>query len=387
MLLDSHQHRHSYGRFDWLCGWGSKRVLTASENSLRRLQKIWQEEESWFLGYLNFNLKNELETLHSQHRDPFALPHLAFFEPAHVLYQDEEGLWLESDHSFEEIEKSLPSEPQATGALPEFEAQISRNEYLKRVEHLMAELRYGNIYEINFCQEFNAIGEIDPVGQYQRLSPRHQAPFGALLRWGDFHSLCFSPERYLRKKGRELISQPIKGTAPRGRDQAADQLEKEQLYQSEKERAENVMIVDLVRNDLSRVARPGSVSVPELFGIYSFEAVHQMISTVRAELEDEFDFSAALAASWPMGSMTGAPKISALELIDHYESFNRGLYSGAIGYLSPEGDFDFNVVIRSLLYDARQKLSSVRVGSAITVYCDPAKEYEECQLKADKLIR
>ena len=191
-----------------------------------------------------------------------------------------------------------------------------------------------------------------------------------------------SPERYLKKVGNQLISQPIKGTARRFADAVLDAQAKEQLSTDPKERSENIMIVDLVRNDLSRTAAKGSVQVEELCAIYSFEQVHQMISTITSEMLPEYKAVDALQTTFPMGSMTGAPKISAMQIIEQLEETKRGLYSGAVGYFTPEGDFDFNVVIRSILYNEQNQYVSFSVGSAITALSVPENEYEECLVKA-----
>jgi para-aminobenzoate synthetase component 1 len=198
----------------------------------------------------------------------------------------------------------------------------------------------------------------------------------------DKYLVCSSPERFVQKKGPLVISQPIKGTIKREEDHAADILSRQALQQNSKERAENVMVVDLVRNDLSHTATAGSVKVTELFGIYSFAHVHHMISTVTAIPEPNLPFTAIIRQAFPMGSMTGAPKLRVLQLIEQYEQSRRGLFSGALGYITPEGDFDFNVVIRSILYNEETGYLSFPTGSAITSYADPEKEWEECLLKA-----
>ena len=198
--------------------------------------------------------------------------------------------------------------------------------------------------------------------------------------------LCASPERYLRKEANKVISQPIKGTAKRFSDETLDNNSKIALEQNPKERAENIMIVDLVRNDLSHTAIKGSVAVEELCGIYTFEQVHQMISTVVSTVENSVSPVEILRTTFPMGSMTGAPKISAMNIIEELEETKRGLYSGAVGYFTPENDFDFNVVIRSILYNAREKYLSFSVGSAITSQSIPEQEYEECLLKAKAMF-
>jgi para-aminobenzoate synthetase component 1 len=204
---------------------------------------------------------------------------------------------------------------------------------------------------------------------------------------GEQFLLSASPERFIKKVGKKIISQPIKGTARRGANEEEDKQIKHHLFNDPKERAENIMIVDLVRNDLSRTADKGSVIVEELCGIYTFPQVHQMISTVVSELREDVHFIEAIRQCFPMGSMTGAPKVRAMKLIEKYESTKRGLFSGAVGYITPEGDFDFNVVIRSILYNARNHYLSFMVGGAITMQAEAEKEYEECMLKAKAIMR
>lgn len=385
--LDSHQHSDPYGRFQWLCAWQARRSLTCSENSLERLMTWHQSDPDWAFGHLSYDLKNELEPLQSSHPAQFGWPHLGFFVPEHLVYQDEQGLWLESYSltSEKELLALLPQNQAAQAATLDFQPTITKEMYLAQVKSLLAELQYGNIYEINFCLELAAQGDLNSPLVFKALNQAHQAPFSAFYRHQDLDLLCFSPERYLNKQGAQICSQPIKGTARRSEDPQEDQELLQALRASEKERAENVMIVDLVRNDLSRVAQKNTVQVKELFAIHSFEAVHQMVSTVQAKLRQDLPWSAALRHSFPMGSMTGAPKFSAMQLIDRHESFRRELYSGSVGYLSPQGDFDFNVVIRSILFHRKQKRARIRVGSAITIHCKPEDEYTECLLKAEKL--
>jgi para-aminobenzoate synthetase component 1 len=193
--------------------------------------------------------------------------------------------------------------------------------------------------------------------------------------------LCASPERFIHRSGSKLISQPIKGTAKRGSTEQSDELSKNHLATSEKEKAENVMIVDLVRNDLSKFAVKGTVLVDELFGVYTFPRVHQMISTVSCEIKKAVTFTQILRSAFPMGSMTGAPKVSAMNIIEEFENFKRGLFSGTVGYIQPDGDFDFNVVIRSILYDSESRTIAIPAGGAITNKSIPEEEFDEMVLK------
>ena len=226
----------------------------------------------------------------------------------------------------------------------------------------------------------NAI--IDPLDKFFKLNEISQSPFAVFFKNHKHFLLSSSPERYLKKQGQKLISQPIKGTAKRYSISSEDELAKKLLAEDPKERSENIMITDLVRNDLSHTAQRGSVQVPELCAVYSFLQVHQMISTVTSKLDPQYSAIEAIKKSFPMGSMTGAPKISAMKIIEELEETKRGLYSGSVGYFTPDGDFDFNVVIRSILYNQENKYISFSVGSAITSLSVPEKEYEECLLKA-----
>jgi len=245
----------------------------------------------------------------------------------------------------------------------------------------------GDCYEINFCQEFYADqAVIDPLCIYEKLVTLSPNPFSALYKFKDKYCICASPERYLKKRGNKIYSQPIKGTAKRNLENLEeDELSKGTLSISEKNKSENVMVVDLVRNDLAKVCKEGTVKVDELYGIYSFPQVHQMISTVAGELKENISFRDIIKATFPMGSMTGAPKRKVIELIEKYERSKRGIFSGAVGYITPERDFDFNVVIRSIMYNASEKHLSFMAGSGVTFYSDAHKEYEECLLKAEAM--
>jgi para-aminobenzoate synthetase component 1 len=269
----------------------------------------------------------------------------------------------------------------------EVKSRISRNEYIEKVEHVLAHIHRGDIYEMNFCQEFYSENhKFDPETCFRNLNDIARAPFTCFLKHEHLYAIGSSPERFLKKQGSQLLSQPIKGTARRDPDPNVDEDLKHRLKANPKEISENVMIVDLVRNDLSKIAEKGSVKVDELCEIYSYKQVHQMISTVSALLREEVGLSEILQATFPMGSMTGAPKVSAMQIIEDLETSKRGLYSGCIGYITPELDFDFNVVIRSILHNTRSKYTSMIVGSAITQAAKPEAEYDECLVKAKALF-
>ena len=291
---------------------------------------------------------------------------------------------LDADEIFSAINDTSLECENATLPAPAMHNRFSKNEYLQTVKKLQQHILRGDCYEVNFCQEFYSIGiPINPLMVYQKLSKLSPSPFSAFYRNNDKYCICASPERYIAKRGTTLISQPIKGTAKRyPEDARLDELSKGELLNSEKEKSENVMVVDLVRNDLSKVCKEGSVKVKELFGIYSFPQVHQMISTIEGEISEGLIWVDVLEATFPMGSMTGAPKQRVMELIEDFEQTKRGLFSGAIGYVDPHGNADFNVVIRSILFNADTNYISMQAGSAITFYSDAKKEYEECLLKA-----
>lgn len=265
--------------------------------------------------------------------------------------------------------------------------RFSNDDYKQAVEKLKEQLQQGNIYEVTFCQEFyNDSANINPFETYIKLNANTRAPMSCFYKKENQFIISSSPERFMCRRENKIYSQPIKGTAPRSSSREEDEWLKDNLQNSEKERAENMMIVDLVRNDLSRIAQPGTVDVNELLGVYTFKTVHQLISTVSCEVAPTISFSEIMRAAFPMGSMTGAPKISAMTLIDEHEKTNRGLFSGSVGYIDPAGDFDFNVIIRTILYNAKRNYVSVQTGGAITIQSDPDAEYEECMLKAKAMM-
>ena len=382
---------------------GSSILAFGEEDSIRHGQQddigllqqfIDENSGKYIFGTLSYDLKNQLFDLTSTNHDGVEFPDYFFFVPSHVvkLYKehaefvqgtkDPDCLEFLNNFLEEETDQNFHHFPYT------FTARTYKEKYLDQVQALKNHIQRGDIYEVNYCQEFYA-EDVElkfPLDTYFKLNQLTKAPFSSLVQFDEFAVFCGSPERYLKKEGARLISQPIKGTAPRSQDPIQDEQFKEALRSDPKERSENVMIVDLVRNDLSRIATKNSVKVDELFGIYSFETVHQMISTVSCEVDEKVTFTDILRASYPMGSMTGAPKLRAIELIEEFEEFKRGLYSGSIGYIKPDGDFDFNVVIRSLLYNQNKKYLSCSVGSAITINAVPEKEYDECLVKVQRIL-
>lgn len=339
-------------------------------------------------GCISYEVKNEIEALQSANASGLMWPQLHFFRPQTWLRWHSESIELHGDTAGvlkDILATALPALP--APAVPAMRPRMPKPDYLRAVEDVREDILNGEVYELNLCQEFYAENvALDPVDVFLRLNAASPAPFAGFFRHHDHFLLCASPERFLARRGSAVISQPIKGTIRRGNTPTDDELQRHTLLHDEKERAENLMIVDLVRNDLARVAQTGTVQVPELFGLYPFRHVWQMISTVQAELRPEADLVDVLRATFPMGSMTGAPKIRAMQLIEHYEGTRRGLYSGSIGYVWPGGDFEFNVVIRSLQYRQDTGYLSFQVGSAITYDSVPEREYEECLLKARAIL-
>jgi para-aminobenzoate synthetase component I len=398
MMLSSCGFRHDpWSQWEVLAALGAKREIVVHPDELTedipaRVQQFLDEKDSWYFFHFNYDLKNCFEELVSLNPDRAAFPELVVFEPLAligvqngVLYGSGDALLIRKIER--QISMAAPGSGLSFEPMQVHHAQTAE-QYREAVLAVLSHIRRGDVYELNFCQEFYAglTEKTEPATLWRMLSKSSPAPFSAFYRWKHHALISASPERFLKKCAATLISQPIKGTIRRGVDGAEDLLLKEQLLHDEKERSENVMIVDLVRNDLSRVARRGSVKVPELFGIYSFPSVHQMISTVQAEVKGDVTFMDILKALFPMGSMTGAPKIRAMELIDNYESGKRGLYSGTVGYMNPEGDFDMNVIIRSLILNLESGLATFFTGGAITAASDPMAEYQESMLKARALI-
>lgn len=375
-------------------GEGARFVMSEDMNLTDLQTFIDAHKGEYIFGFLSYDLKEKLHGLPSKNQDHLHFPDAFLWVPKHVVK-------LFNEHvEFIQGQKDLEAYEFLNNFLEEetnqnyhhysstFTPRISKEEYIQKVSKLKEHIQKGDIYEINFCQEFYTENiEIDyDLDTYFKLNNITKAPFSGYMQVDDFIVFCGSPERFLKKTGNKLISQPIKGTAPRGETPEEDEKLKEQLASDPKERSENVMIVDLVRNDLSRIAENDSVHVDELCEIYSFETVHQMMSTISGQLRPDVSFIEILKATFPMGSMTGAPKLRAMELIEEYESFKRGLYSGSVGYIAPNGDFDFNVVIRTLLYNKKEKYLSCSVGGAITNLSDPEAEFEECLVKVKRIL-
>ncbi len=394
--LDSNQHQDKYGKFEALLAIGSTQELKMNTpGCIDALQGFHEETQDWLLGYLSYDLKNEIEDVSSFNEDLQQAPELFFFQPEKLLilrknmieFHYPEELQDVVHHDLESIERQN-TEVDHQKININIRQVLSRTDYTNAVNGILEHIQLGDIYEMNFCQSFYAKHvQLSPIKIFQKLNDIARSPFAAFCQFDDHHILSASPERYIQRTGEKLISQPIKGTAKRSKNKALDKEISLGLQNDPKERAENIMITDLVRNDLARTAEKGSVRVEELCGLYSFRTVHQLITTISSQIRKGTRLNEILKTTFPMGSMTGAPKLSAMNIIEEFEHNKRGIYSGSIGYISPHGDLDLNVVIRSILYNKKNQQLSLAVGSAITYQSEPQKEYEECLLKAEALLK
>ncbi len=381
------------GFYKLIIGLGNGDFIQPENNKLDFLFTTWNHTKTWMFGVLGYNLKNEIEKLSSLNKKCLGWPELLFFIPDLVItvsWSDELIIYGKNP---ERVYDLIVKTDLATLS----EIGLKNNGYIKSdfddithcntVNAVKEEIMNGNVYEMNLCSRFlyDNISIENPYSLYDELLKISPSPFSAFFSLGNKYVISASPERYLAKNKKNLLSQPMKGTRPRGDDKDEDEVLKTDLTNSIKDKAENVMIVDLVRNDLARVSLPGTVTVDELFGVYSFSHVHQMISTVSSEMEENYTWKDAIKATFPMGSMTGAPKIAAMKWIEKFEISDRELYSGGLGYIDPNGNFDFNVLIRSIFYDFNSSKLAYYAGGAITIDSDPEDEFTELTVKASAI--
>ncbi len=394
-FMDNHQYKNKYSVCDCIAAADAGDLFLPKKDALSGLASFAQQHRgNWLFGHVGYDLKNETEGLSSSHTDKLSFPDLFFFQPKIVLLLRGNVLTIESEMEKPEdvyrnvMESHFENTPFSNKELT-LQQRISKEEYVSIISRIKQHILRGDCYEMNFCTEaFCEDAQINPIEIYQNLSRISPTPFSVFYKLNDKYVLCASPERFMQKQNSRLISQPIKGTAKRIlNDEILDNEAKQQLQNSGKNKTENVMIADLVRNDMSKICRRGSVTVSELFGVYSYSQVHQMISTIEGEVDEDINIADALQALFPMGSMTGAPKRKVMQLIDKYEQSKRGLYSGSIGYISPENDWDFNVVIRTILYNESTRYLSFQTGGAITFGSDAEEEYNECLLKGEAMRR
>lgn len=391
--LESNHHKNENSVFESAFAFGVQDFLECdvSENAFEKLQNFREKHKDFLFGFLSYDLKNDIENLHSKNEDFINIPKIFFFQPQKLIFiKDEKMIFKylkkyekEVAKDFEKIKK-IKIPPKKTIPKMDLKSKISKKQYFEKIRKIKEKLKKGAFYEMNFCFEFYEKNKkINPLETFLALNKKTQMPFAAFVKLKNKYVLCASPERFLKKENQKITAQPIKGTAKKAKNEKYNFLLKKELLDSEKERSENTMIVDLMRNDLSKIAKKGSVQVTELCKVYSFKNVHQMISTITCQTSENPIH--ILKNTFPMGSMTGAPKIAAMEYIEKLEHTKRGLYSGSIGYFTPAGNFDFNVVIRSILYDEITKYISHMVGSAITIHSEAEKEYEECFIKASSV--
>ncbi len=392
LWLDSNNYKQQYSSFDGALALEEfTSIKTDYFNAFEKLKEYQTITKDYIFGYISYDVKNDVEQLSSKNFDGLEFADLYFFQPQKLFFIKGNIIEFhylkmvddEIEIDFNSIQKFKNLKIEKTSSEIKIKLRIHKDEYHQKVNKVIDHIKRGDIYEANFCQEFYAENSvINPIEVYQHLNQISEPPFACFLKMEHQYLLSASPERYIKKQGNKIVSQPIKGTAKRLVSIIDDAKIASDLSRDIKERSENVMIVDLVRNDLSKTAKKGSVKVEELCKVYSFKQVHQMISTVVSEVRENIHPIDVLESTFPMGSMTGAPKVSAMKIIEELEETKRGLYSGTVGYFTPEGDFDFNVVIRSILYNEEKKYISYSVGGAITAKSSPEKEYEECLLKA-----
>ena len=393
-FLDNHAYESPYVALDCIAAANPSAYISIDSVKANDVDHFIQTHNGeWIFAHFNYEYHHIIKTNAKENLTGFPLAYL--YIPSVVIELTGNKATIQSEHEnpqelFEQIQRldsaltDTSSNQLKHNTSTVITPRISKSTYLENIEKILALIRRGDFYEINYCQAFE-VNHLNagPVNVYRALMDLSPTPFACFYKNDQQYLLCASPERFLQKKGNQLISQPIKGTIKRILENDADDQEQlKALQNSSKDKSENVMVVDLVRNDLSKICEQGSVHVSELFGIYSFPQVHQMISTITGKVNDKVSFSEILDATFPMGSMTGAPKKSVMETIDALEPTSRGLYAGTVGYFNPAGNFDFNVVIRSIFYNSETGQANYQVGGGITIYSDPEKEYEECLLKA-----
>src|SRR5690606_8386294 len=390
-FLQSNGYTDTYSSIESILAVGATAVFeNNTADTFQALENFKSKHpHHWMFGFFGYDLKNEIEDLSTSFPNPLGFPDTYFFIPQTILKfsaQSVEIISADPTRIFSQI-MATELEEQEHPFEGEVVSRMSKEEYINAFEQLKAHIQRGDIYEVNLCQEFYAQpAHIHPLQTYVKLNQVSPTPFSTFFKIKDKYILSASPERFLAKRGESLISQPIKGTAPRGRTAEEDRKIQEPLRNNPKEIAENVMIVDLVRNDMTRSAHPGTVAAERKLEIKSYRQVHQLVSTITCQKNNQISDIEAIKNIFPPGSMTGAPKISAMQLCDRYEHSRRGVYSGTVGYFAPNGDFDFNVIIRTILYNDTKQYLSFHTGGAITIDALPEKEYEECILKASAIL-
>jgi para-aminobenzoate synthetase component 1 len=387
-FLDNHNYDIQPGRYECLLGAGIRSVIDSDNYGFTDINSLLRQGK-WVFGHISYEQGLLFHQLFTKKENKVGFPFFFFFEPQIVCFIKDGNLHIYADDPDEVFSQILGSSSKVIQEKTrlKIKSQLSKEDYIQTIQKLKEYILRGDCYEINYCQKFiSQPASINPLSVFTEISMVAPNPFSAFYKLEDKFLICASPERFLARQDNILFSQPMKGTAKRSSgDVEKDEQLKNILFNSEKDRSENVMVVDLIRNDLSKICSKGSVQVEELFGIYTYPFVHQMISTIRGKIEKHILFSDIIKAMFPMGSMTGAPKKRVMELIEQYEMSGRGIFSGSVGYVDPEGNFDFNVVIRSIMYNNTNAYLEYAAGSAITFNSDPEKEWEECLLKGEAI--
>lgn len=351
------------------------------------------------VGYFSYDYGREKEGVASRHgKEPaIAQVRLTFYDEFIIEDHREKALYLianghaeENAAELEELHalvrrgELIPDAELYPRMKADAQANFTKQEYMDAVQHMIDYITEGDIYVVNMTQQLEIQSDMEPYTMFRRLRRDNPSPFGAYLNYGDVQIVCASPERFLQMKGGRVQTRPIKGTRRRGATAKEDLLLKEELACSEKDQSELLMIVDLERNDLNRVCIPGSVKVTELFSVETYATVFHLIANVEGRLCQGLTSMDLLEAAFPGGSITGAPKLRAMELIDQEEHSRRSLYTGSIGYISLNGDCDFNIVIRTAVY--YKGVYHIGVGGGITCESELEFEYEETLQKARALL-
>lgn len=339
------------------------------------LSDFREQFKGYVCGYFGYDLKNYRDRLHSSNEDRVNLPEM-WMGRAKSVYFAKVLPGKEPHQKNKNIQKRAYK-------ITNLSSSVRREDYISQIKKAQKCIFEGDFYEINLSHQLSGEFEGNVLGLYDDMRSAGPVPFGSFMRIGETEICCASPERFLTRLGTSIVSDPIKGTRARGNSIMEDEQIARELTESAKDKAENLMIVDLVRNDFSIVCKPGSVNVEKLFEIQRFGTVHQMVSRIKGTLKDGISSEEVIAACFPMGSMTGAPKIKSMEIIELLENYKRGLYSGAIGFFKPDGDFNFNVVIRTAFINSGKIYYAT--GGAITADSDPQMEWEETIVKARAL--
>jgi len=380
-VYDSNQNASACAEdvYEFLIGLGSKKKYTGSLS-----EQLKEAEQSKFWKFLAIPYARVEEIDHALVFEPLLV--FVILRNSHTLRVINNGIDALKFSEWVGAFENYAYKPEKINLTADFQTKTSKDQYVEKVEQIRKDIYNGVFYEMNYCIEFKASIQADNLLPcFLELNSLTQAPFAAYVKHGEMTMLCSSPERFIKREGQHLLSQPIKGTNARLHgEENIRQLNA--LSTSIKERAENVMIVDLVRNDMSKISQAGTVKVKELCGAYAYKSVNHLVSTIKSELNKGSSCLDAFQALFPMGSMTGAPKLEVMKHILGYECQEREFYSGCIGYIDPSGDFDFNVCIRTLIYKADKNEISYKVGSAITYDSSPEQEYEECLIKGSRML-